>query len=189
MLVFCLEREVHALVSNSFVIAMHFVIKSRATCRPKSRCQSDLSTVSVLPNRSLHQDLMHSGCRGTAVPLNVCLQAFSLFPLPSSPLDQRPVHRLGLTLIALRTTGPSALKLRANGRNYSYHCWPNIVGRCCIRLHTTTDTDATNPIIVGPTMLGVVAFVSDVAKSLTGFLTLRNNSQQHATGCTNGRNM
>ena len=39
----------------------HSVIKSRATCRPKSRCQSDLSTVSVLVNRSLHQDLMHSG--------------------------------------------------------------------------------------------------------------------------------
>ena len=71
----------------------HFEIKSRATCRPKSRCQSDLSTVSVLANKSLHQDLMHSGCRGTAVP-NVCLQAFSLFPLPSSPLHQRPVHRL-----------------------------------------------------------------------------------------------
>ena len=33
--------------------------------------------------------LMHSGCRGTAVP-NVCLTAFSLFPLPSSPRDQRP---------------------------------------------------------------------------------------------------
>ena len=32
---------------------------------------------------------MHSGCRGTAVP-NVCLPAFSLFALPSSPLDQRP---------------------------------------------------------------------------------------------------
>ena len=62
----------------------HSVIKSRATCRPKSRCQSDLSTVSVLANRSLHQDLMHSGCRGTAVP-NVCLQAFSLFPLPTPP--------------------------------------------------------------------------------------------------------
>ena len=71
----------------------HFVIKTRATCRPKSRCQSDLSTVSVLANKNLHQDLMHSGCRGTAVP-NVCLQAFSLFPLPSSPLNQRPVHRL-----------------------------------------------------------------------------------------------
>ena len=36
---------------------------------------------------------MHSGCRGTAVP-NVCLQAFSLFPLLSSPLDQKPVHSL-----------------------------------------------------------------------------------------------
>ena len=35
---------------------------------------------------------MHSGYRGTAVA-NVCLQAFSLFPLPT-PLDQRPVHRL-----------------------------------------------------------------------------------------------
>ena len=71
----------------------HFVIRSRAMCRPKSRCQSDLSTVSVLANRILHQDLMHSRCCGTAVP-SVCLQAFSLFPLPSSPLDQRPVHRL-----------------------------------------------------------------------------------------------
>ena len=71
------------------------MIKSRATRRPKNRCQSDLSTVSVLANKNLHQDLMHSGCRGTAVP-NVCLQAFSLFALPSSPLDKRPVHRLPL---------------------------------------------------------------------------------------------
>ena len=89
-------------LGNSFWISLtvfglfcycHFVIKSRATCRPKSRCQSDLSKVSDLANRSLHQDLMHSGCRGMAVPI-VCLQAFSLFPPPSSPLDQRPVHRL-----------------------------------------------------------------------------------------------
>ena len=71
----------------------HFVIKTRASCRPKSRCQSDLSTVSALANKNLHQDLMHSGCHGTTVP-SVCLQAFSLFPLPSSPLNQRPVHRL-----------------------------------------------------------------------------------------------
>ena len=70
----------------------HSVIKSRATCRTKSRCQSDQSTVSVLANRSLHQDLMYSGYHGTTVP-NVCLEAFSLFPLPT-PLDQRPVHRL-----------------------------------------------------------------------------------------------
>ena len=69
------------------------LIKTRAKCGLKSRCQSDLSTVGVLVNRSLHQDLMHNGCRGTAVP-NVCLQAFSLSPLPGSPLDQRPIHRL-----------------------------------------------------------------------------------------------
>ena len=66
------------------------MIKSRATCRTKSRCQSDQSTVSVLANRSLHQDLMHSGYRGTAVP-NVCLQGFSLFTL-LTPFDQRPVQ-------------------------------------------------------------------------------------------------
>ena len=101
MWVFWLERVVPPLViafwTSITVFGVfcyfHFGIKSRATCRPKSRCQSDLSTVSVLANKSLHQDLMHSGCRGTAVP-NVCLQAFSLFPLPSSPLDQRTVHRL-----------------------------------------------------------------------------------------------
>ena len=34
---------------------------------------------------------------------------------------------------------------------------PNIVGSCCIRLHTTANTHATTPNIVGPTMLGVVA--------------------------------
>ena len=74
---------------------MFCYFQTRVTCRPKSRCQSDLSTVSVLANKNLHQDLMHSECRGTAVQ-NVCLQAFSLFALPSSPLDKRPVHRLPL---------------------------------------------------------------------------------------------
>ena len=36
---------------------------------------------------------------------------------------------------------------------------PNIVGSCCIRLHTTVNTHATTPNIVGATMLGVVASV------------------------------
>ena len=36
----------------------------------------------------------------------------------------------------------------------------NVVGSCCIRLHTTANTHATTPIIVGATMLGVVASVS-----------------------------
>ena len=34
---------------------------------------------------------------------------------------------------------------------------PNIVGSCCIRLHTTANTHATTPNIVGAKMLGVVA--------------------------------
>ena len=33
---------------------------------------------------------------------------------------------------------------------------PNIVGSCCIRLHTTANTDATTPNIVGATMLGLL---------------------------------
>ena len=64
----------------------------------KKQCKSNLSTVSVLANGSLHQDLMHSGCHGTTVP-NVCLQALTLSFL--SPHDffnlspnREPVHRL-----------------------------------------------------------------------------------------------
>ena len=37
-----------------------------------------------------------------------------------------------------------------------YTAGPNLVGSCCIRLHTTVNTDATTPNIAGPTMLGVV---------------------------------
>ena len=47
----------------------------------KKRYKWNLSTVSVLANRSLHQDLMLSGCRGTTVS-DVCLQALTL-SLPS----------------------------------------------------------------------------------------------------------
>ena len=36
---------------------------------------------------------------------------------------------------------------------------PNIVGSCCIRLHTTANTHATTHKNVGATVLGVVAFV------------------------------
>ena len=50
-------------------------IKSRATCRPKKRCKANLSTVSVLANRSLHQDLMLSGCCGTTAS-DVCVTFF-----------------------------------------------------------------------------------------------------------------
>ena len=36
---------------------------------------------------------------------------------------------------------------------------PNVVGSCCIRLHTTANTHPTTPNIVGATMLGVVATI------------------------------
>ena len=63
----------------------------------KRRCKSNLSTVSVLANRGLHQDVMHSRCRGTTAS-DVCLQALTL-SLPS-PRDfftlapnRAPVHK------------------------------------------------------------------------------------------------
>ena len=68
----------------------HFAIKTRATCRPKSRCQSDLSTVSVLANKNLHQDLMHSGCRTWNGGLKCLCTGLFAFPSP----HQRPVQRL-----------------------------------------------------------------------------------------------
>ena len=42
-----------------------------------------------------------------------------------------------------------------------------IVGSCCIRLHSTANTHATTPNIVGATMLGVVASVCVYPKVLT----------------------
>ena len=38
-----------------------------------------------------------------------------------------------------------------------YTAGPKLVGSCCIRLHTTANTQATTPNIVGATTLGVVA--------------------------------
>ena len=44
---------------------------------------------------------------------------------------------------------------------------PKIVGSCCIRLHTTTNTHPTTPNIVGATMLGVVASVCTLLPTRT----------------------
>ena len=35
------------------------------------------------------------------------------------------------------------LRLRANGRNNSQHCWCNNVGSCCVRVGSGVQTDAT----------------------------------------------
>ena len=51
---------------------------------------------------------------------------------------------------------------------------PNIVGSCCIRLHTTANTDATTPNIVGATMLGVVASVCTQPNNLVNGEPQRN---------------
>ena len=64
----------------------------------KRRCKSNLSTVSVLANRGLHQNVMHSRCRGTTAS-DVCLQALTL-SLPSPRYfftlapNRAPVHKL-----------------------------------------------------------------------------------------------
>ena len=78
------------------------------------------------------------------------------------------------------TPSPLGLKLRANGRNNSQHCWASNVGSCCVCVGSGVQTDATTPNNVGPTMLGVV---ESVARSLTfdRFQTLHKNSQQHVT--------
>ena len=59
-----------------------------------------------------------------------------------------------------------SLKPRANGRNVvGYYMLDrfahllHVVGSCCIRFHTTTNTDATTLNILGPTILGFVASV------------------------------
>ena len=44
-----------------------------------------------------------------------------------------------------------------HARSLRYTACPKLVGSCCIRLHTTANTHATTPNIVGATMLGVVA--------------------------------
>ena len=44
---------------------------------------------------------------------------------------------------------PRYLKLRANGRNISQHCWANNVGRCCVRVGHGVQTDASTPNMLG----------------------------------------
>ena len=71
------------------------------------------------------------------------------------------------------------------GATYSHYAWstktyglypagPNIVGSCCIRLHTTANTHATTPNIVGATMLGVVASVCTQPEKPTDIILRRH---------------
>ena len=42
-----------------------------------------------------------------------------------------------------------SVRLRANGRNNSQHCYANNVGSCCVRVGSGVQTDATTPNNVG----------------------------------------
>ena len=59
---------------------------------------------------------------------------------------------------------------------------PNIIGSCCVRLHTTANTDATTSNIVGPTMLGVVASVY-TSPLVLGLQILARLYQRCLTSC------
>ena len=75
----------------------------------KKRCKSNLSTISVLANRNLHQDLTCSRGHGITVP-NVCLQALTP-SLPSScdfctlSPNREPVHMLTWKLQGVMSRG------------------------------------------------------------------------------------
>ena len=94
----CPMMQEHSLLLKSSVVSQvpeDAILKIR---RRKKCCKLNLSTVSVLANRSLHQDLMHSGCHETMVP-NVCLWVLTLsLPYPRDfftlSLNREPVHRL-----------------------------------------------------------------------------------------------
>ena len=94
---------------------------------------------------------------------------------------------------------------RANGCNNSQQCWDLqcIVGRIKpISLYKSCVMSVRGPNNVGravqtdPTLLRYASAITEqkkcwelLAEKFDRFQTLRNNIQQHATGCANGRNM
>ena len=83
--------------------------KGEKITRRKQRCKSNLSSVSVLADRSLYQDPMHSEFRGTTVPMFVYrLSPFS-FPLFAifSPFPQ--TENLLTGYVAIMITGGLSL--------------------------------------------------------------------------------
>ena len=76
-------------------------------------------------------------------------------------------------------------RLRATRRNNSQLCRASDVGSCSVRVGSGVQTDATTPNIVGPTMLGVVAFVLAVVSKRTQQLPTTYNRvckrTQHVT--------
>ena len=57
------------------------------------------------------------------------------------------------------TGSPRSLQILMGCILPTMHYWSNILGSCCIRFHTTANTDATTSNMAASTMLGVVASV------------------------------
>ena len=71
---------------------------ARANQKGNVRHTCQQSVLSLIQRRSLHQNLMHSGCYGTAA-LKVYLQGLLFFSFLNVPLNRRPVHRIRLSKI------------------------------------------------------------------------------------------
>ena len=110
-------------------------------------------------------------------------------------------------------------ELRANGGNNSQHCWTNDVAGCCLSVGSGVETDAATPQTIPQEQQSEATRGGEREKSprrvspflawgdfhahsrfarftfpeekwgTTRSLTTPNNTQQHATGCANGRNM
>ena len=129
----------------------------------------------MLINNSQHCWMLHvaSLCKTCCVLLGVFAQSLKPFKLLNQQLP---------TFLLLRDRWSVALQCWIGLHSSFQHCWgyasalhmvykvlrvvsfprctadPNIVESCCVRLHTTANTNATTSNIVGP-MLGVVASV------------------------------
>ena len=58
--------------------------------------------------------------------------------MPTAVYVPKGMDHIDLTVDNIETLSEKkAVKLRANGRNNSQHCWPNNAGRCCVRLHVS----------------------------------------------------
>ena len=115
-----------------------------------------------LPRNTMHTVTSYRAADSNRLSGNVRLQFAHARPRISF-LKRKTVW---LSVLLLWTPSGLRVKLRPNERNNSQHYWPNSVGSWCVHLRG--------------------------AKRFTAFklcTTTPNNTQQHATGCANGRNI
>ena len=115
----------------------------------------------LLANNSQHCWMLHvaSVCTPCCMLLDVVAQSLKPVKLFSQQLP---------TFLLFHD--PNARSLRMDYKDFIWVVFflqctagPKLVGSCCIHLHTTTNTRATTPNIVGATVLGVVVPVCTAA--------------------------